>query len=81
MKTPCFTPVIITAAMAATMLAGCGVETATTAATAAQLKAQEVERAQQQLEAAKREIDAAQKIMRQRIEDADRNAQAATAAP
>ncbi|MDR0247001.1 MAG: hypothetical protein LBI16_01170 [Burkholderiales bacterium] len=63
------------------LLAGCGVETATTAATAAQMKAEEAERAKQQLEAAQREIEAAQQIMRQRIEDADRNASPATAAP
>jgi hypothetical protein len=61
-------------AMAAAILTGCGVETATTAATAAQIKAEEAKRAQEQLEAVKKEIEAAQQLMQQRIEEADRNA-------
>ncbi|MDR0251539.1 MAG: hypothetical protein LBI35_09600 [Burkholderiales bacterium] len=64
-----------------TMLTGCGVETATTAATAAQIKAEEAERAKQQMEAAMKEIEAAQKIMQQRIEEADRNVSSGIAAP
>lgn len=69
-------------AMAAAILTGCGVETASTAATAAQIKAEEAKRAQEQLEAARKEIDAAHQLMQQRIEDADRNAApAATAVP
>ncbi|MCL2297068.1 MAG: hypothetical protein FWC38_06335 [Proteobacteria bacterium] len=63
-----------TLAATATLLAGCGVETATTAATAAQMKAEEAERAKQQMEAAMKEIEAAQKVMQQRVEEADRNA-------
>jgi ferritin-like protein len=65
---------VSTTAAATLMLTGCGVETATTAATAAQIKAEEAERAKQQMEAAMKEIEAAQKIMQQRIEEADRNA-------
>jgi type II secretory pathway component PulL len=74
MKKGFFVPVL--AVSVAVMLLGCGVETASTAATAAQLKAQEAEQAQRQLEAAKKKIDAAQQVMQQRIEDADRDASA-----
>ncbi|MDR2173960.1 MAG: hypothetical protein LBE32_07155 [Burkholderiales bacterium] len=68
-------------AAATLMLTGCGVETASTAAIAAQIKAEETERAKQQMEAAMKEIEAAQKIMQQRIEEADRNASPDVAVP
>lgn len=73
------TKILAAAAVIVFMLAGCGAETASTAAAAAQLKAREAEQAKQQLEAAQKEIDAAQQLMQQRLENADRNAAAATA--
>ena len=55
-------------------LAGCGIETASTAATAAQLKAKEAEQAQKQLEAAKKQIEEAQQLTTQRIQEAEQAA-------
>jgi outer membrane biogenesis lipoprotein LolB len=55
---------------AAALLAGCGVETASTAATAASLKKQEVEQGQRTMQNAQRKIDAAMQQMQQRADDA-----------
>jgi curli biogenesis system outer membrane secretion channel CsgG len=51
---------------AAAMLAGCGVETASTAATAASIKKQELEQGQKTLQRAQQKIDAAVGQMQQR---------------
>jgi len=48
------------------MLAGCGVETASTAATAASIKKQELEQGQKTLQRAQQKIDAAVGQMQQR---------------
>ena len=61
------TLVAITVAAA---LAGCGVETATTAATAASLKKQELEQGQKTLQRAQERIDAAAMQMQQRAASA-----------
>jgi curli biogenesis system outer membrane secretion channel CsgG len=58
------------AIMAATALSGCGVETATTAATAASLKKQELEQGQKTLQRAQEKIDAAAMQMQQRAASA-----------
>lgn len=55
---------LVIAAVAA--LAGCGVETATTAATAGSIKKQELEQGQKTLQHAQQKIDAAAQQMRQR---------------
>jgi hypothetical protein len=47
--------------LAAASLAACGVETATTAATAAEIKKREVQQGQQTMDAAKQKIEAATK--------------------
>lgn len=49
------------AALALASLAACGVETATTAATSAEIKKREVQQGQTNLDAAKQKIDAATK--------------------
>ncbi|MDR2711376.1 MAG: hypothetical protein LBB65_08685 [Burkholderiales bacterium] len=72
-------PLAVTAILTSTLLTGCGVDTATTAATEAKLKTEEAERARQQMEAAKKQIDAAQQEMQKRIADADRDAAGAPA--
>jgi curli biogenesis system outer membrane secretion channel CsgG len=60
----------ILALLAAVALAGCGVETAATAASAASIKQQELEQAQRTLEQAQQKIDAATRQMQQRAEAA-----------
>ena len=55
----------------AAALAGCGVETATTAATAASIKKQELEQAQKTQQQAQQKIDAAVQQMQQRTGSAD----------
>ena len=62
----------ILAMLAAFALAGCGVETAATAATAASIKQQELEQARKTVEQAQQKIDAATRQMQQRAEAADR---------
>ena len=47
-------------------LAGCGVETATTAATAASIKKQELEQGQKTMQQAQQKIEAATQQMQQR---------------
>jgi len=51
-------------------LVGCGVETASTAATAASLKKQEVEQGQKTMGRAQQKIDAAMQQMQQRADGA-----------
>jgi curli biogenesis system outer membrane secretion channel CsgG len=52
-------------------LAGCGVETASTAATAAALKKQEVEQGQKTMQRAQQKIDSALQQSQQRADKAD----------
>ncbi len=62
---------LVIAATAA--LAGCGVETATTAATAASIKKQELEQGQKTMEQMKQKIDASMQQVQQRTaEQADK---------
>jgi len=58
------------AILAAAALAGCGVETATTAATAASIKKQELEQGQKTLQRAQAKIDAAVVQMQSRAASA-----------
>jgi curli biogenesis system outer membrane secretion channel CsgG len=58
------------AILAAAALCGCGVETATTAATAASIKKQELEQGQKTLQRAQEKIDAAAMQMQQRAASA-----------
>lgn len=53
------------------LMAACGVETATTAATGAQVKKQEMQQAQQTMDAAKQKIEASAQQMQQRAEPSD----------
>lgn len=57
-------------------LAGCGVETATTAATVGQMKVEEAKHAQQQLEQAQKQIEEINEMATQRIEEMERSATA-----
>ncbi len=61
------------------ILTGCGVETATTAATAAQLKAEEAKQAQLQLENARKQIDEMNQMTIQRMDEIEQ--QAVTSSP
>ena len=56
---------------AAAALAGCGLETASTAATAAALKKQELEQGKKTMEQAQKKIDGAMQQMQQRSESAE----------
>ena len=60
---------LLLAAIAA--LSGCGVEPAATAATAAQVKKQEMEQAQKNLEQARQKIDEARQLAQQRANSAE----------
>lgn len=55
---------------ALTALAGCGVETATTAATGAAVKKQEIEQARKTQDEAKRQVEQAMQQMQQRVDQA-----------
>lgn len=55
----------------ALVLAGCGVETAGTAATVATLKAQEVKQGQETREQVVKQLDVMNKQAEQRLKDAD----------
>ena len=57
---------------AATALAGCGVETASTAATVAAAKKQELEQGQKTMEQSRQKIDAAMQQAQQRAANADK---------
>lgn len=61
----------ILALLAAAALAGCGVETASTAATAAALKKQELEQGKKTMQDAQQKIDAAAKQVEARSAAAD----------
>ena len=56
----------------ALMLAGCGAETAGTAATAASLKKQEMEQGQKTMERAQQKIDGAMQQLQERAGSADK---------
>lgn len=58
--------------VATAALAGCGVETATTAASAAAIKKQELEQGQKTMQQAQQKIDAAMQQVQQRSQSADR---------
>ncbi len=58
------------AAITAALLAGCGVETATTAATVAEAKRREMEQAKKSMEMAKQKIEAATEQMQKSAERA-----------
>jgi|APMI01.1.fsa_nt_gi NifU-like protein involved in Fe-S cluster formation len=55
----------------ATLLAGCGIDAATSAATAAKLKAREAEQAQAMKHSIEQQLDAAQKQEDQRRKEMD----------
>jgi len=57
-------------AIALTMLAGCGVDTATTAATGASIKKQEMEEGKRTQDRAQQRIDQMQEQMQQRAQQA-----------
>jgi hypothetical protein len=57
-------------AVAVTTLAGCGVDTATTAATGAAIKKQEVEEGKRTQERTQQKIDQMQEQMQQRAQEA-----------
>ena len=63
--------VFVAVAMAA-VLAGCGVETAGTAATAASIKKQELEQGQKTMQQAQQKIDGAMQQMQDRAASADK---------
>ena len=65
MKTPL-------AVLALATLAACGVETATTAATSAEIKKREMDQATQTMEQAKQKIEQTSQQIQQRAEDADK---------
>jgi outer membrane PBP1 activator LpoA protein len=56
----------------AAALAGCGVETASTAATAASLKKQELQEGQRTMQGAQQKIDSAKQQMQERAANADK---------
>lgn len=58
------------AVVAAAVLAGCGVETATTAATSAEIKRREMEQAKKSMEMAKQKIEAANEQVQKSVERA-----------
>ena len=58
--------------LAASALAGCGVETASTAATAAAIKQQEIEQGKKTMQQAQQKIDAAMQQMQHRADGAAR---------
>ena len=58
----------VLAAIAVAVLAGCGVETATTAATSAEIKRREMEQAKKSMDMAKQKIEAANEQVQKRLE-------------
>jgi len=64
----------IVAAIAIAMLAGCGLDAASSAATSAALKKQQMERGKKTLEAAQKEIDKGVQLQQERIESATETA-------
>lgn len=63
---------MLAALLVAAALAGCGVETASTAATAAAIKKQEIEQGQRTMQQAQQKIDSAMQQMQQRADSAAR---------
>ena len=63
-------PHFVLATVTVIALAGCGVETASTAGTAASLKKQELEQGQKTMDRARQKIDAAAQQMQQRADRA-----------
>ncbi len=61
---------LVTAAMAAVLVTGCGVETVGTAATGAQLKKQELEEAKKTQQRAQQRIEQATQQMQERAQKA-----------
>ena len=55
------------------LLAACGIETATTAASVAEMKRREMEQAKKDMEQAKRKIEATTQLMQERAADADKS--------
>lgn len=62
---------ILSATIAAAMLTACGVETASTAATVAEMKKQELEQGQRTMQHAQQKIDAAMQQMHERSRSID----------
>lgn len=62
----------LVAVAAAALLAGCGVDTATTAATAASLKKQELQDGQRTMQQAQQKIDGAMQQLQERAAATDR---------
>ena len=58
--------------LAAAALAGCGVETAATAASAASIKKQELEQGQKTMQQAQRKIDGAMQQLQQRADSMEK---------
>ena len=63
---------MIVAFVVAAALAGCGVETASTAATAASLKKQEIQQGQKTMERAQQKIDGAMQQLQERAANVDK---------
>ncbi len=63
---------ILLTALSIALLAACGIETATTAATVAEMKRREMEQAKKNLEQAKQKIEATTQLMQERAADADK---------
>jgi NifU-like protein involved in Fe-S cluster formation len=62
---------ILTGLLSAVLVAGCGVEVATTAATSAAIKKQELEAAKQTKDMVDKKIEAATQAMKQNAEQQD----------
>ena len=63
---------VLVAVVVAAALAGCGLETASTAATAASLKKQELQEGQRTMQQAQQKIDSAMQQTQERAADADK---------
>ena len=64
-------PILIAFAFAVALLAGCGVETASTAATAGSVKKQEVEQGKKTMEQASRRVEDSMSKAQQRSQESD----------
>jgi ribosomal protein L44E len=63
---------MLVAVVTAAVLAGCGLETASTAATAASLKKQELQEGQKTMQRAQQKIDGAMQQMQERAANTDK---------
>jgi ribosomal protein L44E len=63
---------MLVAVVTAAVLAGCGLETASTAATAASLKKQELQEGQRTMQRAQQKIDGAMQQMQERAANTDK---------